>query len=153
MQRLETWAHRLQIGYGALVLLVLLARAARNRRDRRRLTVRITYPGGRVVAAPPGFSVLETSRWAGLPHASACGGRGRCSTCRVEILAGAENTPEPSLAESETLLRVKAPSTVRLACQLRPAGDITVAPLVAVMRRSTLREVVRSAAARAMSGS
>ena len=129
---LEAWAHRLQIGYGALVLLVLLARAARNRRDRRRLTVRITYPGGRVVAAPPGFSVLETSRWAGIPHASACGGRGRCSTCRVEILAGAENTPEPSLAESETLLRVKAPSTVRLACQLRPAGDITVAPLVAV---------------------
>ena len=109
-----------------------LARAARNRRDRGRRAVRITYPGGRVVAAPPGFSVLETSRWAGVPHASACGGRGRCSTCRIEILAGAESAPAPLPAEAETLSRVKAPSTVRLACQLRPTGDITIAPLVAV---------------------
>jgi adenylate cyclase len=129
---LGEWALRLQVGYGALVLFVLLARAARNRRERGRLSVRITYPGGRIVAAPPGFSVLEASRWAGIAHASACGGRGRCSTCRVEILAGAENAPARSAAESETLLRVRAPSTVRLACQLRPTGDITVAPLLAV---------------------
>jgi len=131
-QRLDLSARRLQIGYGALVLFMLLARAARNQRDRRRLAVRITYPGGRVVAAPPGFSILEASRFAGIPHASACGGRGRCSTCRVEILAGAEAAPAPSPAERETLLRVKAPPNVRLACQLRPAGDISVAPLVPV---------------------
>jgi adenylate cyclase len=129
---LGRWAQRQQIGYGALVALVLLARAARNRRERGRLSVRITYPGGRVVAAPPGFSVLEASRWAGIAHASACGGRGRCSTCRVEILAGAENAPQRSAAESETLARVRAPSTVRLACQLRPTGEITIAPLVAI---------------------
>jgi adenylate cyclase len=129
---LETWAQRLQIGYGALVLAILLARAARNRRDRGRRAVRITYPGGRIVAAPPGFSILETSRWVGFPHASACGGRGRCSTCRIEILAGAEHAPAPLPAEAETLSRVKAPSTVRLACQLRPTSDITIAPLVAV---------------------
>jgi adenylate cyclase len=129
---LAVWARRFQFGYGALVLALLLARAARNRRDRGRLAVRVTYPGGRVVAAPPGFSILETSRWAGVPHASACGGRGRCSTCRVEILAGAGNAPEPSAAESETLSRVRALPAVRLACQLRPIGDITIAPLVAV---------------------
>jgi adenylate cyclase len=129
---LEIWARRLQVGYGALVLAILLARAARNRRERGRLAVRITYPGGRVVAAPPGFSILEASRWADIPHASACGGRGRCSTCRIEILAGADSAPSPLPAESETLLRVKAPSTVRLAFQLRPLGDMTIAPLVAV---------------------
>jgi adenylate cyclase len=129
---LALWALRLQVGYGAFVAALLLVRAARNRRERGRLAVRITYPGGKIVAAPPGFSVLEASRWAGVPHASACGGRGRCSTCRIEILAGAANTPEPTAAEQETLSRVRAPSTVRLACQLRPVGDITVAPLVAV---------------------
>jgi adenylate cyclase len=129
---LALWAFRLQVSYGAVVLALFLARAARNRRERGRLAVRITYPGGRIVAAPPGFSVLEASRWAGVLHASACGGRGRCSTCRIEILAGAENAPEPAAAEQETLSRVRAPSTVRLACQLRPVGDITVAPLVAV---------------------
>lgn len=129
---LEILARRLQVGYGALVLALLLARAIRNRRERGHLAVRITYPGGRVVAAPPGFSVLEASRWAGIPHASACGGRGRCSTCRIEILVGAGSVAAPSPAECETLLRVKAPPTVRLACQLRPTGDITIAPLVAV---------------------
>jgi adenylate cyclase len=129
---LAAWTHRGQLGYGALVLGVLLARTVRNRRERGRRAVRITYPGGRVIAAPPGFSVLETSRWAGIPHASACGGRGRCSTCRVEILAGAAAMPAPLAAESETLTRVKAPPGVRLACQLRPIADITVAPLVAI---------------------
>src|SRR5260370_110815 len=107
--------------------------AALTQRERGRRAVRLTYPGGRVVAAPPGFSVLETSRWAGIPHASACGGRGRCSTCRVEILAGAAAMPAPLAAESETLVRVKAPPGVRLACQLRPIADITVAPLVAIV--------------------
>jgi adenylate cyclase len=131
-ETLGRWAKRLQISYLALVALVLMARAARNRWERGKHSVRITYPGGRVVATPPGFSVLEASRWAGIPHASACGGRGRCSTCRVEILTGAENTPERSAAEAETLMRVRAPSTVRLACQLRPTGDITIAPLVAI---------------------
>jgi adenylate cyclase len=129
---LALWARRSQIGYGALLVALLLARAARNRRERGRDAVRITYPGGRVVAAPTGFSVLETSHWAGIPHASACGGRGRCSTCRIELLAGAESAPAASPEELETLQRVKAPMSVRLACQLRPTGDLSVAPLVPV---------------------
>ena len=47
--------------------------------------IRLRYPGGVRVAVAPGMSVLETSRIAGIPHASVCGGRGRCSTCRVRI--------------------------------------------------------------------
>lgn len=135
-QALGGWTRELQLGYVALILGVLLARALRNRRDRGRRAVRITYPGGRIVAAPTGFSILETSRWAGIPHASACGGRGRCSTCRVEIIAGAAAAPAPLAAESETLTRVKAPPGVRLACQLRPVADMTIAPLVAVADHS-----------------
>ena len=34
---------------------------------------------------PTGLTILEMSRIAGIPHASVCGGRGRCSTCRVRI--------------------------------------------------------------------
>jgi adenylate cyclase len=130
---LEIWKRRAEFSYAALLVLVFVARALRNRRERGRAAVRITYPGGRVVAAPPGFSVLETSHWAGIPHASACGGRGRCSTCRIEILAGGEAAPAPAPEERETLLRVKAPPKVRLACQLRPTADLTVAPLVPVV--------------------
>jgi adenylate cyclase len=129
---LESWALRSRISYAALLALVLLARTVRNRRERGRAAVRITYPGGRVIAGPHGFSILETSHWAGVPHASACGGRGRCSTCRVEILAGAQSAPKPSEEELETLQRIKAPPTVRLACQLRPVADISIALLVPV---------------------
>ncbi len=56
---LALWARRSQIGYGALLVALLLGRAARNRRERGRDAVRITYPGGRVVAAPTGFSVWK----------------------------------------------------------------------------------------------
>jgi len=129
-ETLDRLAGRLQISYGALLLLTLAARVARDRLKRGPTPVRVTYPADRVVSAPPGFSILETSRWAGIPHASACGGRGRCSTCRVQILAGAEALPEPSAMEQETLARVKAPPLVRLACQLRPVADVSIAPLV-----------------------
>ena len=61
------------------------------------------------------------SRIAGIPHASVCGGRGRCSTCRVRI-GGEDRTklPPPSDDEQKVLARVGAPPNVRLACQLRP---------------------------------
>jgi adenylate cyclase len=131
-QTLDVIAQRIQIGNGALLVLTLLARLARDRLERGSSPLRVSYPDGKVVAAPRGFSVLEVSRWAGVPHASACGGRGRCSTCRVRIVAGGELAPEASAAERETLQRVKAPPGVRLACQLRPVADISVVPLLAV---------------------
>jgi adenylate cyclase len=133
---LDRLARRLQIGYGGLLLLTLAARLVRDRLERGPKSVRVSYPPDRVVASPPGFSILETSRWAGIPHASACGGRGRCSTCRVQILSGAEALPEPSDMERETLKRVNAPPLVRLACQLRPVADVSVALLVPAAEKS-----------------
>ncbi len=129
---LGEWAWRIQIGYGATIGLALLFWLWRSGLQSRSTAVRVTYPDGRVVVAPRGFSVLETSRWAGIPHASSCGGRGRCSTCRIRIAAGEANAPEILPAERETLDRVKAPPHVRLACQLRPSADIEVVPLVPV---------------------
>jgi adenylate cyclase len=96
------------------------------RRDR----IRIRYPGGRTVSVTPGFSVLEASRSAGVPHVSICGGRGRCSTCRVQILQGVEHLAPPGERERMTLASIGAPKDVRLACQLRPDHDLTVLPLV-----------------------
>jgi len=119
----------------SLTYLALLAgtfglRMLRDWHARRYQSVRITYPGGRVVTVPSGFSVLEASRWAGIPHASVCGGRGRCSTCRVRVVSGAETLPEISPAERLTLTRIGGPPSVRLACQLRPAADLAIEPLV-----------------------
>lgn len=92
--------------------------------------VRIRYPGGRVVAVDPGTSVLDASRSAGIPHVSVCGGRGRCSTCRVQVIEGLEGQPEAEGREKATLKSISAARDVRLACQLRPVRDLTVAPLV-----------------------
>jgi adenylate cyclase len=116
--------------YGAAIALVLLGRAVRHARPGAR--VRVSYPGDRVVPVVAGTSVLEASRLAGIAHASVCGGRGRCSTCRVRIAAGLEVLPPPSAAERRVLQRVGAPPNVRLACQLRPPADVAVVPLLPV---------------------
>src|SRR5689334_211007 len=116
-------------GHLAMIGLVLAARAAREH-ARRRQGVRVSYPDGREVLVPAGFTILEASRSAGIPHASVCGGRGRCSTCRVRVIRGADHLPVATADELRVLGRVGAPAYVRLACQVRPRRDLTVVPLV-----------------------
>jgi adenylate cyclase len=128
---LREWALAL---YGALLASVLALRALRQRYERRKGLVAITYPDGRRVMVPHGFSVLEASRWAGIAHASICGGRARCSTCRVLVTRGLADLPAVSALEHTTLARIGAPHGVRLACQLRPEGALSVIPLLAADR-------------------
>ncbi|HUK60552.1 MAG TPA: adenylate/guanylate cyclase domain-containing protein [Stellaceae bacterium] len=116
--------------YAALLALVFAARGVRTLNERRRGVIRITYPSGEVVRMPSGLAVLDASRRAGIPHASICGGRGRCSTCRIRILRGFDGLPPPSLHEASVLARFKAGRNVRLACQLRPTRDLAVLPLL-----------------------
>jgi adenylate cyclase len=92
--------------------------------------VAVTYVGGPVVSTPVGPTLLEISRMHNVPHAAVCGGRSRCSTCRVRIDKGLELQPPPDLAESVTLGSVNALATVRLACQLRPVGNLTITRLL-----------------------
>jgi adenylate cyclase len=74
--------------------------------------------------------LLEISRKHGIPHAAACGGHARCSTCRVLILAGHENVLPRNEAEA-TLASAKGfEANVRLACQTRVLGPITLRRLV-----------------------
>lgn len=93
--------------------------------------VMVTYTGGPTVSGPIGATLLEISRLRGVPHASVCGGRARCSTCRVRIETGGASLPPPGPAEALTLAAVAAPPGVRLACQIRPAAPLTVTRLVA----------------------
>jgi adenylate cyclase len=129
----------LSLAYAALVAAIFVLRALRDWHARRFRAVRIVYPGARTVAVPSGFSVLEASRWAGIAHASVCGGRGRCSTCRVRVFEGGDFLPSPNAVEHKTLLRIRAPANVRLACQLRPTADVAVEPLVHVSARTASR--------------
>ena len=93
--------------------------------------IRLYYPDGVTVAIAPGMSVLEASRAAGIPHASVCGGRGRCSTCRIRVGEGAEHLPPPAPDEARVLARIGGTiGNVRLACQLRPDHDLALVPLL-----------------------
>lgn len=112
------------------IALALIARQVRSTRQRRAGRIRVAYPQGRVVEVERGVTVLEASQIAGIPHASICGGRGRCSTCRIRVWSGAEAQPGPSPEEGAVLARIGAAPGTRLACQLRPAADLAVAPLL-----------------------
>lgn len=92
----------------------------------RRKSVRIHYVDGPAVTAPRGPTLLEMSRANGVPHTSLCGGRGRCTTCRVVIEAGADSLPPPDEAELRSLRAVGAAPGTRLACRIRPTGPLTV---------------------------
>ena len=127
---LDAVRHSLLVLFGVLLAGVLAARSVRAWHERRRgLTIALRYPGG-VVHVPRGWSVLEASRANGIAHLSLCGGRARCSTCRVLVEGPAASLPPPNADEARTLARVGAEADVRLACQLRPAGDIAVTPLL-----------------------
>ena len=116
--------------YVALLALVFVARAARWLIERRRGLISIAYPGGRVVRVPIGYSVLDASRRAAISHAAICGGRGRCTTCRIRVLRGVDKLPAPAASEQAALGRLLAGPSVRLGCQLRPNSDIAVLPLL-----------------------
>jgi adenylate cyclase len=114
----------------AAVAAVLLARVLRGVWRRRHGLVRISYPDGRHIEVTRGTSVLEASRIAGIPHASICGGRGRCSTCRVRVRGAPGATEAAGDSEGRVLRRIRATPNVRLACMLRPTGPVEVTPLL-----------------------
>src|SRR6266545_899749 len=127
LDQLVVWV---RYAFVAALLAVLAARTVRWYWQRRHGVVRLTYPNGRVVPIVRGVSVLEASRMAGIPHASVCGGRGRCSTCRIRVDGPPEAVLVPAPEEVKVLRRVGAAPDVRLACQLRPHGDLRVTPLL-----------------------
>jgi len=114
------------LGYFGLIGIALLAKGARAVNERRRGMVSLSYGNGRTVRVPKGLSVLESSLRNNVPHASVCGGRARCSTCRIRIIGDCSALPEPSQREAFVLGRVgTSDPSIRLACQLRPATDLS----------------------------
>ena len=116
--------------YYAILALAVAVWAALLLADRFRPRIAIAYADRGTIHAPRGFSVLDISRMNRIPHASVCGGRARCSTCRVRVIAGLDQLPPASDAERAVLQRVGAPANVRLACQLRPLGNLTISTLL-----------------------
>jgi len=128
------WIYNLEngllIAFAVAIAATLAGRYLRALIVHRRGMVQIYYPENKKTSVPLGTSVLEASRLAGIPHAAVCGGRGRCSTCRVRIGDGFKDMEQPDAEERRVLVRVGAAENVRLACQLRPSADCEVYPLL-----------------------
>jgi adenylate cyclase len=125
-QVLESIADYFLISYIGLIGLVLLARGVRSIAERRGGMINLSYGNGRTVRVPKGLSVLEASLRNNVPHASVCGGRARCSTCRIRVIGDYKSLPKPSQREAFVLNRVGATDpSIRLACQLRPESDLS----------------------------
>jgi adenylate cyclase len=125
------WAELGIVAHLAFVGLAFGARELRLWRLRHRKLARLTHTSGRVLPIPAGASVLEALRQAGVPHAALCGGRARCTTCRVLVTKGGEELAAASGLEAAALARIAATPGMRLACQLRPTADISIMPLLA----------------------
>ncbi len=117
-------------GFGACILVAaaLLVRRFATQQSQPKLA--ISYAGGPTITTNIGPTLLDISRAHNVPHAAICGGRGRCSTCRVRIDKGHELQPAPQYVEAAALNAIGAPPSVRLACQLRPQSSLTVTRLL-----------------------
>lgn len=75
-------------------------------------------------------TILDIAIRNGVPIWCECGGRARCTTCRVRVLDGAGNVAPRNAAETKiAALRGWEPS-VRLACQTRITGNVTIERLI-----------------------
>lgn len=94
------------------------------------VSVTLHFSGDKDVRTTSNIKILEASLGAGIPHTHVCGGRARCSTCRVLVTEGLDHCRPRNEAEGR-LARVKGFSPViRLACQTTVTGDVTLRRLV-----------------------
>ena len=87
-------------------------------------------PDNQVLTAEVGDLILDTTLKNDITHAHACGGEGKCTTCRVLVLSGLENCSDPTEKEQSVKERIHSTEEFRLACQTRIGGDMTIRRLV-----------------------
>lgn len=126
----ESWQYEFSGAYLAFLLLFVVTRKFVIALRQKRKGIQIRYPDGTAVSVPRGTSLLEASLQANIPHAHVCGGRGRCSTCRVQVIEGLEHLPPMTQDEEVLLKRVNCGDGIRLACRTRPVANCTVYPLL-----------------------
>ena len=88
-------------------------------------TVALTLlPAGCTLQVDPGVTILASAHAAGVDIEATCGGRGRCTSCRVKFVSGL--VPPPSIMDEVQLGDALVREGYRLSCQCRVADTITV---------------------------
>ncbi|SRR6266542_766961 len=81
--------------------------------------MQIEFFGEKTVPIYENETILEASLNADIPHYHVCGGKAKCSTCRILVLEGEENLSLPNKKEAKLREALDLPSYVRLACQTK----------------------------------
>jgi class 3 adenylate cyclase len=92
-------------------------------------TIRVS-PDNVEVDFAPEANLLNTLVDAGVPIDHLCGGRARCSTCRVFLLDGISNVSVRTEAEEAMANKLDLPDRVRLACQTTLQDSVKLRRLV-----------------------
>jgi len=80
----------------------------------------------KTIYASPDSTILEASLKAEINHMHVCGGNARCSTCRVYVVEGLSNCLPRNEKEKKLAEKLGFPQDIRLACQTKISGDITI---------------------------
>ena len=83
-------------------------------------------PAGVVVICQEGQSIFDAGTRAGVAIPTACNAKATCGLCRVKVLAGAENLPPINKDETKHLGNTYFITKLRLSCQCKVGGDVTV---------------------------
>lgn len=84
---------------------------------------KIDFKGEKIIEINDGQTILDASLQAGIPHYHECGGKAKCSTCRVLVLTGVENLTAPNDKELRLKKILGFSDNIRLACQTSVTGD------------------------------
>src|SRR3989440_12883378 len=80
--------------------------------------------GPKVLSVAPGMSVLRAAHEGGIDITATCGGRGRCTSCRVKFVTG--TVPPPTIMDEIQLGDDQVREGYRLSCQCVPSEAVTV---------------------------
>ena len=83
----------------------------------------VFQPDGKEVSIHQGATLLEAAGQAGIILTTPCGGKGTCGKCAVRVVKGYAPAEASSV---HGLSAYEVASGYRLACRLKPHGDLTV---------------------------
>ena len=82
------------------------------------------FPERRVLQVEPGITILKAAHAGGVDITATCGGRGRCTSCRVKFLSG--TIPPPSISDQLQLGDGLVREGYRLSCQCQVTEPVEV---------------------------
>ena len=85
----------------------------------------ITATGEQAIEAPDGKKLVLVIEDAGIDILHRCGGNARCTTCRVEVLAG-DPGEMGELERNRLAVEAELADNVRISCQIRVHDDLKV---------------------------